>query len=234
MSEKEAAANMDYLDDINLEDDAPEETSTSPVEKKVEEPTDSTKAYSERLNKDRERIRNEERENIAKSFGYETWAEYIDAHTDSSLLEKGLDPDQIKPIIKEAIKNDPDYIEAMKIKQEKEQLEAKIWADSEIKRLNEKFGTKIKSVDEFDQEVLSMWKSGVPLEKAYAANHYEELQSIAIKKSKAQNDGKQHLKDSNDGNAESTKTISSEQLKFFRALNPNASDDDFKAFINRK
>jgi len=232
MFENEMAANVENLDLTPPVET--EEQPTSPVEPETEPAISNTKAYSERLNKDRERIRTEERENIAKSFGYENWAEYLDAQTNNSLLEKGLDPEQIKPIIKDAIKNDPDYIEAMKIKQEKEQLEATIWANDELKRLNEKFSLKIKSIDDLGEDVQNMWKSGIPLEKAYAANHYEELRSAAIKESRKLNDGKSHLKDTNDGNNVQVKTVSNEQMRYFRALNPNASEDQIKAYINRK
>jgi hypothetical protein len=232
MFEEDVAANVDSFDLTPPEEI--EEQPTSPVEPSVEKEINSTKAYSERLNKDRERIRQEERDNIANSFGYDNWAEYLKAQTDSSLLEKGLDPEQIRPIIKDAIKNDPDYIEAMKIKQEKEQLEAKIWADDELKRLNEKFSLHIKSVDDLDEDVQNMWKSGISLEKAYAANHYEELRTAALKKSREISDGKSHLKDVNEGNNISAKTISNEQMKYFKALNPNATEDQIKAYINRK
>lgn len=219
------AANDDFQD---------ENPSVPPTEPETDKTVNSTKAYSERLNKDRERIRSEERDGIAKSFGYENWAEYLDAQTNNSLLEKGLDPEQIKPLIKDAIKNDPDYMEAMRIKQEKEKLEATIWANDELKRLNEKFGLSFKKVEDLGKETIDLWNSGMSLDKAYAANHYEDIRNSAIRRAKEINDGKSHLTDTNAGNQVAVKTISSEQMRVFKALNPRASEEQIKAYLNRK
>ena len=129
------------------------------------------KAYAERLNKDRERIRSEERERIAQDFGYTSWNEYIDAQTNSKLLDKGLDPDEVRPVIKELIKSDPEYLEAMEYKKREEALKAKIWGEEEVRKLNEKFGTNYITIDELDEETVKLFNQGVSLDKAYASQH---------------------------------------------------------------
>lgn len=233
MLEKEEAANIDL--DLDLEqnsDPEQENQSTPPVEEK--ETIDKTKAYSERLNKDRERIRNEERESIAKTFGFSSWEEYKDSMMDNSLLEKGFDPEQVKPLIKEALQRDPAYIEAMKIKQEKEELEAKIWADEELKKLNSKFGLNIASTNDLGEEVIKLWNSGISLDKAYAAINYEILQNKAVEKARGNKTGKEHLKDIDTGNKTEIRKLSNEEMKYFKLINPNASEDDINNYINRK
>lgn len=141
---------------------------TTPV---INQEVDQTKAFAKRLKESTEKARIEERENIAKSFGYESWSEYLDAQTNNKILDKGLDPEAIKPMIKELIQNDPDYLDAMAIKKEKENLEKEFFAQTAIKDLNEKFGTKYASVNDLDEETITMWNKGISLEKAYAANN---------------------------------------------------------------
>ena len=90
------------IDDM-ADKDLFEETSGNPSEEPQTDPVppteDPTKAYSERLKKDREKIRIEEREALAKEFGYDSYEKFRDAHVDNSLLDKGLDPDTVKPLI---------------------------------------------------------------------------------------------------------------------------------------
>ncbi len=45
---------------------------------------------------------------------------------DDTMLEKGLDPELVKPMIKEFLQQDPDYIAAMEYKKDKEAKEKEI------------------------------------------------------------------------------------------------------------
>lgn len=45
---------------------------------------------------------------------------------DDTMLEKGLDPELVKPMIKEFLQQDPDYIAAMEYKKNKEAKEKEI------------------------------------------------------------------------------------------------------------
>lgn len=193
------------------------------------------KAYAERLNKDRERIRSEERERIAQDFGYTSWNEYIDAQTNSKLLDKGLDPDEVRPVIKELIKSDPEYLEAMEYKKREEALKARIWGEEEVRKLNEKFGTTYTSIDELDEETVKLFNQGISLDKAYASQHYEEIQDSAVKKARI-NSGKDHLKEPNGSTPPPTETrveVSEAEFRKFKSINPYASDEEIKAYIAR-
>lgn len=174
--------------------------STSPVEK-----VDQTKAFAKRLREEVEKARNAERQSIAESFGYESWQEYADAQTNSKLLDKGLDPESVRPVIQDLIKNDPQYIEAMKYKAEKEALEQELFATNSIRDLNAKFGTNYKSINELDPDTVNDWNSGMSLEKAYAANNYSKIVDSAVKKvSSAKDTGKSHLKTVTGSNEQTT------------------------------
>ena len=203
--------------------------SDSPTENK-KRPDETTKAFSERLNKERERIREEERaairEEEAQSLGYSSWEEYVEDTTNKKLLDQGMDPDVVKPVLKDFLKNDPEYLEAMKYKKEKEKLEAELWAKSELERLNVKFGKTFTTIDQLDDDTIEMWNKGISLEKAYAANNYTDLQEVARKKAQVKQTSKNHLKDvTGGGENEEEITLTDEEFKNFQDLNPDITKE---------
>lgn len=202
---------------------------TSPVD-------NGAKAYAERLNRDRERIRTEERERIAKDFGYESWTDYVDSQTNSKLLDNGLDPETVRPVLKDIIKSDPDYIAAMEYKKKQEALQAELWGEQEVKKLNDKFGTTYKGINDLDEETIKLFNSGMSLDRAYASQHYDEIQINAAKKARVEN-GKEHLRTTEGSSGVSepgqSREITKAQLDKFKAINPYATEEQIKAYINR-
>lgn len=138
-------------------------------------------------------------------------------------------------MIKDLIYNDPDYLDAMNYKKEKEILEKEIFASNAIKALNDKFGTTFASVNELDEETVNMWNAGINLEKAYAANNWSKLQDLAVKKASIIKSTKDHLKDiDGSGSKTTTKNVSQEEIRTFKILNPGITDEQIRAFINKK
>lgn len=72
------------------------------------------------------------------------------------MLDRGIDPEDVKPILKDLLKNDPDYIAAMEYKKNREELEKKVWAENELKKINEKFGLSINNIDNLDKNVIDL------------------------------------------------------------------------------
>lgn len=223
---EEQAANVenDTIDTQPVDDSKP----TSPVE-----PVDQTKAFATRLKEEKAKARLEAREEIAKSFGYNSWSEYADAQTNNKLLDKGLDPDAVRPVLMDLIKENPDYQEAMKYKAEKEALEKELFATNSIKALNDKFGTAYSSVDELDPETIKLWNAGTPLEKAYAANNWEAIRDAAVKKASVPKDnGKSHLKQMSGSNQpNNTREISKEELNVFKMF--GFTEEQAREYVNR-
>lgn len=219
---EEMADNVDEVVEVHTEQPA------SPAD-------NGAKAYAERLNRDRERIRSEERERIAQDFGYTSWDEYREAQTNSKLLDNGLDPETVRPVLKDIIKSDPDYIEAMEYKKREEALKAREWGEGEVRKLNSKFGTTFNSIDELDEETVKLFNNGMSLEKAYVSQHYDELEEKAIKKAKIDT-GKEHLKkDEGTPSTETVKKVEVTDAEFrkFKSINPYATDEEIKAYIER-
>ena len=222
-----------YYDDIDEAANTPDEEeiveeSTPPVET-----VDQTKAFAARLKEEKAKAKQEAREEIAKSFGYESWDEYSNAQTDNKLLDRGLDPESVRPVLQDLIKNDPTYIEAMKYKAEKEALEKELFATNSIKALNDKFGTNYKSVDELDEQTIIDWNKGTPLEKAFAANNYEMLISTAVKNAGAVRDnGKSHMKTVTGSNSHgATREVSKGELDVAKMF--GFTEEQLKEYVNR-
>ena len=221
-----------YEEDIevaaNVEETEEVETPTSPVEQ-----VDQTKAFAKRLKEETTKAKLEAKEEIAKSFGYDSWDDYYNSQTNSKLLDKGLDPDSVRPVLEDLIKNDPQYIEAMKYKAEKEELEKEIFASNSIKALNEEMGTNFNSINELDSQTIDLWNKGIPLAQAYAAYNYNKIRQNAIKKSNSEDNGKSHLKTLTGGNDKTqTRELTPEELSVFKSF--GVSEERAKEYLKKQ
>ena len=227
MSEtEEQAANVDEA----LETEVSNETQpTSPVEQ-----IDQTKAFAQRLKQEKAKAKDEAKKEIAESFGYNSWQEYVDAQTNNKIIDKGMDPDAVKDILKDLIYTNPEYVEAMKYKQEKEELEKEIFASNSIEQLNKTYGTNYKSVNELDKQTIDAWNAGTPLVNAYAAYNMSTIIDSAVKKAMAARDsGKSHLKTVSGSSEESkTREISQDELRVAKAF--GLDETKFKEYVNKK
>lgn len=227
-----------YIKDDNIEladNDEIQEEVTSP-EPQPTSPVDQTKAFAKRLKEETEKARLSEREEIAKSFGYNSWKEYSEEVTKNKLLDKGLDPETVRPVLEDLIKNNPEYVEAMKYKAEKEELEKKLFASSSIQSLNNTFGTAYASLDELDADTIKMFNEGTPLEKAFAANNWTKLQELAVKKVSSKDNGKSHLTNLEANAKQSeTKEYNKTELDVFNSFGISAERaNEWKKSHNKK
>ena len=223
---EEQAANVDEA----LETEVSNETQpTSPVEQ-----MDQTKAFAQRLKQEKAKAKDEAKKEIAESFGYNSWQEYVDAQTNNKIIDKGMDPDAVKDILKDLIYTNPEYVEAMKYKQEKEELEKEIFASNSIEQLNKTYGTNYKSVNELDKQTIDAWNAGTPLVNAYAAYNMSTIIDSAVKKAMAARDsGKSHLKTVSGSSEESkTREISQDELRVAKAF--GLDETKFKEYVNKK
>ena len=223
---EEQAANVDEA----LETEVSNETQpTSPVEQ-----VDQTKAFAQRLKQEKAKAKDEAKKEIAESFGYNSWQEYVDAQTNNKIIDKGMDPDAVKDILKDLIYTNPEYVEAMKYKQEKEELEKEIFASNSIQQLNKTYGTNYKSVNELDKQTIDAWNAGTPLVNAYAAYNMSTIIDSAVKKAMAARDsGKSHLKTVSGSSEESkTREISQDELRVAKAF--GLDETKFKEYVNKK
>ena len=203
--------------------------STPPVEKEV----DVTKIVSKRISEEREKIRKEALDEQAQSMGYVNHEEFVKVMTDDKISKTGLDPEEVKPLIKDLLKEDPEYKEALRYKKEKEELEKKMWAKQEIERLNKRFGTTISDVSDLAQEVVKLWNTGIPLEKAYAAENIDKITELATKR--IQTGGKTiWCKVPGGGNpTQTTRIITEDDIRRMKRINPDKTEEQIRKFLEK-
>lgn len=227
---------MDYdADNVDEFDDVTEVEQTTQPDPQSEQDITQTQAFSKRLNEATKKARAEAaaetRQNIAESFGYDSWEAYLQAQQSTAISNKGYEPDEVIPLIKEAMKSDPDYIEAMKYKAEKEELEKTLWAQNALTDLNNTYGTDFKSVNELDKDTVELWNKGVDLKKAYAANNMDSIINSKIAQAKSKQSGKEHLTETKSGAQGEVYNVSGEELRIFKLFNPGVTDDEIREFV---
>lgn len=200
----------------------------------TEDDIDQTKAYSERLKKDRAKIQQETLDNLARDLGYDNNADMMEHMRTQELIKAGIDPDVIRPIIKDYVQKDPEYLEAKRLLKEREQTEKDAWAKQEIERVNKKFGTEFASVDDLPKNVVDLWNKGVSLEKAYVAENVDAV--IEKERKKVSITGKEHLAPSptTGKNVEGVVNATPEQMLAFKRINPDATEEQIKNYLAKK
>lgn len=135
----------------------------------------TTKAFAQRLKESTQKAVAEERERIAASLGYTSYAEMEKAKENKLLEDKGLDPEQVSPIVDEIVKrkleNDPRIKELEQFKQK--QVEE--FAQRELNDISTLTGVKYTSLDQLPKDVIEDWRKTGSLKKSYINLHGEEL-----------------------------------------------------------
>lgn len=203
---------------------------TSPVEKEV----DVTKIVSARINAERAQIRTDALNEQAQSLGYTNHEEFIKSMTDEKITKRGFDPEEIKPLLKDLLENDPEYKSALNYKREKEEMEKTIWGNQEVNRLNTKYGTTFTAVGDLPEGVIKLWNSGIPLEKAYAVENIDKITELAAKK--AQLTGKTHLTKipaTGDPKDVQPREVTPEEVRRAKQVNPKLTEEQIKAYLSK-
>lgn len=139
------------------------------------QPVTETQAFAHRLKEATSRARNEERESIAKSLGYESYADMQKKREAQLLEDKGLDPDDVSPVVEQIVQKrlaeDPRLRELENYKQER----MNAWAKQELAVLSELTDGKISKFEDIPKDVLEGWKTKGSLKAAYLELYGETL-----------------------------------------------------------
>lgn len=226
-----------------------EGTVTSTVEKEETPPTtqsgdaekqktiENTQAFANRLKDATVKARNEEREKIAKSMGFENYEAMQKSKEETLLKEKGFDPEEVTPIIEELLQKrlaeDPRLKELEELRQKK--VEA--WAIKELAELNTLTGGKISKMENVPKNVIELWKEKGSLKAAYLELEGEKLiremqTSIAGNQSKGSTG---HL-DSPQGTPLSTsnankRPMTQKEKDVYKLFNPNVTDEELAKIL---
>lgn len=145
-----------------------------PNDDKVETTDDNvteTQAFAHRLKK----AITKERESIAKSLGYESYAQMQKSREEDILKDKGLDPEEVSPVVEQLVAKrlaeDPRLQELEGYRQQK----VNEWAKKELAELNELTNGKVTKLEDVPKNVLELWKTKGSLKAAYLELEGETL-----------------------------------------------------------
>lgn len=171
----------DFLNGIDQEASPTSETEENPPAPQQDDGktetsvVNETQAFAHRLKEATTKARTEERNNIAKEFGYESYEEMQRAHEKQMFEARGLDPEEVAPVVEELVQKrlqeDPRLKELDDFRQQKMQT----WAKTELAELKTLTGGKIETLNDVPKEVIELWKQKGSLKAAYLELEGEKL-----------------------------------------------------------
>lgn len=211
----------------DLFNDEQESSPAEPEPAKTEEDTskkDETKAFSIRLN--------EEREKIAKEAGYDSYEDMKKKSELKKIEDQGLDPELASPLIddlvKERIESDPRIKELEKYKQQEKEKQFKEWCDQELKSLSKLTDGVIKSMNDVPADVIKLSETTGSLKSAYLQLRGEELvNQVKAKQSAKDSKGTtEHLAQPSGagGQVGQTRPLTEAERKAYKLINRGITD----------
>lgn len=200
---------------------------------------DTTKAFAHRLKEATAKVRQEERENLAKSLGYEDYATMQKERENKLLEDKGLDPEDVAPVVEELVKKRLEEDPRLKELEEFRQKKIKDWAEKELVELSSLTSGKIKKFEDVSKEVIELWKQKGSLKAAYLELEGEKLiREIQTGIAGEQNMGTStHLKNptgtSKSINGDGTRPLTAEEKRVYKIFNPSISDEQLNKMTKK-
>lgn len=187
---------------------------------------EETKAFAKRLSK---KI-NDEREAIAKTMGFNSYDDMIKSRELKLMEDKGLDPEQVSPVLDELVQqrlnNDPRMKELEMLR--RKQIEE--FGKQELAEITKLTGGEITSLTQLPREVIDLWKSKGSLKSAYIELKGEEL--INKIRSEQSRGSTNHLA-SPGGTVDTTvnkRHLTTEEKQIWKLFNPTVTDEE----LNKK
>lgn len=191
---------------------------------------DTTKAFAKRLKESTDKAVAAERENIAKSLGYNSFEELQKSREQKMFQDNGLDPDVVNPVIDELVKqrinNDP----RMKELEGYRQKQVQDFGKKELEELKELTSGKVTSMAQLSRNVLEEWAKSGSLVDAYMKVEGRNLiRSMRNEQIKGTTD---HLQNpGGTGSAPSGKRLLTEEEKrVWKMFNPRITEEE----LNKK
>ena len=191
---------------------------------------ENTKAFATRLKQSTEKARKEERESIAKSFGYESYEAMMKERERKTYEDKGLDPDEVSPIVDELVKqkldNDPRMLELAEFR--KKQVEE--FGRKELAEITKLTNGRITNFNQLSKEVLETWSKTGSLKSAYLQIEGENL--ITQMRSEQSKGSTNHLGNLNGSSPANTnqRPLTDKEKQMWKFFNPGISDEE----LNKK
>lgn len=221
-----------FNSDVEQEDAPPAETETKPDESGEQtKSVDQTKAFAKRLKESTDKARNEEREAIAKELGFNSYEELQKSRERKVYEDKGLDPDEVSPIVEELVKkrldSDPRMQElaAFKAKQVEE------FGKKELAEITKLTGGEITTLEQLPRDVIDLWKKKGSLKAAYLELKGEEL--ILKARSEQSKGSTAHLNGVNGstGGTGDKRPLTAKEREVWKLFNPRMTNEELNKVL---
>lgn len=189
-----------------------------------------TKAFAKRLAEEKAKVVNEERENIAKSLGFNSYEELQKSRERKVYEDKGLDPDEISPIVEELVKKRLDDDPRMKELAQFKAKQVEEFGKKELAEITKLTAGEVTSFEQIPQDVMDLWKKKGSLKAAYLELKGEEL---ILKARSAQSKGStSHLTNPSGRVAPDNgiRPLTEQEKQLWKLFNPNMTDEE----LNKK
>ena len=191
---------------------------------------DTTKAFAKRLKESTDKAVAAERENIAKSLGYNSYDELQKSREKKVFEDNGLDESVVSPIIEELVKQRIDNDPRMKELEGYRQQQVKEFGRKELTELTELTGGKITSMTQLSREVLNEWSKSGSLVDAYMKLEGRNL--IRNIRSEQNKGTTSHLQNPSGttGAPNGKRFLTEDEKRIWKMFNPKMSEDE----LNKK
>ena len=241
IEELEALFNDDEQDTPPAEDTVPQaDAQPAGEDTKLDSAQDKstdvaqTKAFAKRLRESTEKARNEERESIAKSFGYESYEAMLQERQRRLITDKGVDPDEVLPIVDELVKQKINEDPRMKELESFRQQNLVDYGRRELAEITRLTGGQITRLDQLPRKVIDSWRQKGSLVKAYLEEEGANLiHRIRSEQSKGTTN---HMNTPGAGSQtpSNTRPLTDEEKRMWKLFNPTVSDEELnKKTVNK-
>lgn len=187
---------------------------------------DTTKAFAKRLKESTDKARREERENIAKSLGYQSYEEMQRKREEKLINDKGLNPSDVQPlveqIVNERIASDPRMQELATLRAQRvEEFGKRELAD--ITRLT---GGEITSLSQLPREVIDKWKKNGSLKDAFLELEGEKLINKLRSEQSKGSTGHMNVPEGSTSNSNNERPLTAKEKEMYKYFNPSMTDEE--------
>lgn len=203
---------------------------TPPTESNDSQSVDQTKSFAHRLKQETEKIRKQERDAIAAELGYQSYEEMQKAKEKKLLEDKGLNPEDVAPVVDELVQKRLNEDPRMKELEMFKQKQVEEFAKKELSELSALTGTTYTSLDQLPKDVVEDWKKTGSLKRSYISLHGEEL-IVNARKSVAKGETS-HLQEpgGTPPPVVNKRPLTADEKKVWKLFNPDMSDEE----LNKK
>lgn len=187
---------------------------------------DTTKAFATRLKASTEKARQEEREAIAKSLGFESYAAMMKDKETRVITDKGLDPTVVTPVVEELVKQRIDHDPRMKELEGYRKQQVLEFGKKELAEITALTGGEITSLAQLPREVLDLWAKEGSLKAAYLKLEGEKL--ITRVRGEQSKGSTAHLGTPSGGSSGTPgkRHLTDEEKQMWKFFNPGLTDEE--------